>query len=85
VKTVKGAPSIFHELATLLASEPSREELLKFRPSAALQRRARSLLARQGEARLNDQEQRELDELLHAELLMRLVKATIRAEQSRQE
>ena len=74
--------SIFHELADLFASTPSRRQLVKYRPPKKLQRKALNLLAKQGEGTLTNDEQRELDEFLHAEVLMRLVKAKARAAKS---
>jgi DnaJ-domain-containing protein 1 len=78
--TVQTAPSILEELADLFASNPPRDRVLKFHPSKEIQKRARDLLARQGEARLTDAEQHELDEFLHAEMFMRLVKAKLHAQ-----
>lgn len=72
--------SILQELADLFASGPTRDQVLKFHPSKGIQARARYLLARQGQARLSDAEQRELDEFLHAETFMRLVKANLHAQ-----
>ena len=76
---VQVAPSIWDELADLFVSVPTQEQILKFRPSNVVQERARYLLARQGEMRLTDAEQHELDEFVHAEMFMRLVKARLRA------
>jgi hypothetical protein len=73
-------PGIIQELSDLLASAPSREQLLNYHPSERLQQRGRILLAKQGEGRLTEEERQELDEILHAESLMRLVKAKIRAQ-----
>ncbi len=76
------APGIFEELSELFASSPSHKQLLVYRPSDGLQQRARDLLAKQGEGRLTEEERQQLDEFLHAEALMRLVKAKIRAQQA---
>jgi hypothetical protein len=75
--TTRTAPGIIQELSDLFASAPSRDQLLKYRPSERLQQRARTLLAKQGEGRLTEEERQELDEFLHAETLMRLVKAKL--------
>ena len=76
------APGIFQELSDLFASGPSRTQLLNYRPSKRLQERGRILLAKQDEERLAQEERQELDEFLHAETLMRLVKAKIRAQRA---
>jgi hypothetical protein len=67
------------EVASFLASGPSPEELLRFRPSDQAQHRARELLQKQSDGRITSEEQWELDEFEYAEMLMQLVKATIRA------
>ena len=78
--TVQTAPNILLELADLFASNPTRDRVLKFHPSKETQKRARDLLAKQGATRLTDAEQHELDEFLHAETFMRLVKAKLHAQ-----
>lgn len=80
MSVTRTAPGIIQELSDLLASSPSREQLLNYHPSERLQQRGRTLLAKQGEGRLTEEERQELDEILHAESLMRLVKAKIRAQ-----
>ena len=77
--TTQTAPGIIEELADLFASCPSRDQVLEYRPSQAVQQRARALLTKQGESWLTDEEKRELDEFLGAETLMRLIKAKMRA------
>ncbi len=71
-------PRILDELSTFLASTPTREQLLAFRPSEGLQQRARELLDKSAEGNLSSEERRDLDEFAHAERLMRLVKARLR-------
>ncbi len=65
------------EIADFLATGPSPEQLLQFRPSPQLQARAEELLEKLKDGRLADEEQQELDEFKHTERLMRLVKARI--------
>lgn len=76
---------LFEEIATLFASEPSRQEILSFQPSDAVLKRASELLDLNRQDRLNDDSRRELDQYEQAELLMRLVKARIRVAQRRDE
>jgi hypothetical protein len=66
------------ELADFLASCPSREQLLNYHPSAAVQERARELLDKSEAGRISDDEQWELDQFEHAEMLMQLIKARVR-------
>jgi len=81
--SVRTERRIFQELSDLLASNPSQEQLLNYRPSKGLQQRLQRLLARQGEGTLTYEQQRELDEFLHAEMLMGLVKAKLHAQKAR--
>lgn len=76
--TVQEPGVIFGEIAEFLASAPTREQLLKFRPSEQLQQRIRDLLAKQNAGKATAEDQRELDQIEHAERLMRMVKARIR-------
>lgn len=76
-------PRIMEELADLLASSPSPDQLLSFRPSEAVQQRARELLAKQNDGSVDRQEQHELDQFAQAELLVRLIKARVKQNGSR--
>jgi hypothetical protein len=67
------------ELADLLASCPTREKLLSYRPSSRIQERAGDLLQKLKNGRLTADEERELDQFEHAEMLMQMVKARLRA------
>ncbi len=69
---------ITREIAELFASLPSPEQILRFRPSAAIQERATELLERLKSGELTEEESAELDQFQHAETLMRLVKARLR-------
>ena len=69
---------IMEEIADLFASSPSRDDLLAFRPSPAVQQRATELLDRQADGEATPDNHRELDQFAQAELLMRLVKARLR-------
>ncbi len=71
-------PGIFGEIADFLATRPSREKLLKFHPSARIQRRASELLRKNREDELTDEEREELSEFSQAELFMRMLKAKAR-------
>lgn len=71
------------EIADFLASGPSPDELLEFRPSTQTQARAEELLDKLKEGNLSSEERRELDQFEQAERLVRLVKARIRARKRR--
>jgi hypothetical protein len=67
------------EIADFLASGPSPEEMLEFRPSPEIQARAEELLGKLKDGSLSVEERRELDQFEQVERLMRFVKARIRA------
>lgn len=73
------ASRVFEELALLFADNPSDNSILEFRPSIENAKRASELLELNSKGRLNDELRHELDQFEQAELLMRLVKARIRA------
>ena len=76
MRTTLGA---LEEIADFLASGPSPEELLQFRPSPQTLARAEELLDALKDGCLSVEERRELDQFEQAERLMRLVKARIQA------
>lgn len=82
VSTTPSASSLFDEVATLFASAPSQNSILEFRPSQATIERANQLLELNRANALDEASRRELDQFEQAELLMRLVKARIRASQN---
>lgn len=82
MSTAPAATTLFDEIATLFASEPSPESILNFRPSQASLDRAGQLLELNRENALDDASRAELDQFEQAELLMRLVKARIRVNQT---
>jgi hypothetical protein len=70
--------SFVEELAKFLASQPTRDELLNFHPSPAVEERVEELLRKQNDGRASPEEQLELEELAHSERLVRLIKAQLR-------
>jgi hypothetical protein len=76
--------SAIEEIADFLASGPSPEELLQFRPSPETQARAEELLEKLKDGCLSAEERAELDQFEQVERLMRFVKARIRAAKARQ-
>jgi hypothetical protein len=79
MSVVQTPSGLFEELAELFASGPTLEQVLDFRPSKAVEARARELLEKQDDALISAEEERELDQFEQAEMLMRLVKARIHA------
>jgi hypothetical protein len=79
VPRTRASGGFVHELAEFLASSPTAERLLDYRPSKRAQRRAEELLLKQNEGVVSREERQELDEFAHAERLLRLIKAKLRA------
>jgi hypothetical protein len=70
---IASAP-VYQEVYYFLASSPSREAILAFRPSEETQERLRQLLALNAEARATETEQAELDEFEQVEHFVRMLK-----------
>lgn len=81
MSTVESSLHVLEETAELFASSPSPEQILRFRFSAAIQQRAADLLQKQREGSPSPDEERQLEQFEQAELLIRLVKARVRAQE----
>jgi hypothetical protein len=82
VETIESTSLYHDEIVDFLASAPSREELLNFRPSERVQRRARELLAKLRDGKVTSEEEQELEQFEQAELLMQLICARIHAQKA---
>jgi hypothetical protein len=71
-------PPIYQEVYHFLASAPSHDEILAFRPSPATQERIHALLNANKEQRLSADEQAELNEFEQVEHFVRMLKAHTR-------
>lgn len=71
--------TLFSEILDFLASTPTPERIITFRPSDQLEQRLSYLLEQNGEDALTAEEQRELDEFLRMNHFMNMLK--IRARQ----
>ena len=81
MSTTEAASKVFEEIAQLFASSPSDEQILCFKPSAEVSQRASQLLILSRNSHGDDDVRQEIDQYEQAELLMRMVKAQIRARQ----
>lgn len=68
----------FDEIVDFITSAPLPIQILNFRPSEKSQLRVDSLLDKNREGTLTEEEKRELDQFLMIEHLMRLAKARAR-------
>ncbi|QDS93865.1 hypothetical protein FF011L_26410 [Roseimaritima multifibrata] len=84
MSTAPAPSTLFDEIATLFASAPSPASILEFRPSRSSIDRANRLLELNRENALDQASRSELEQFEQAELLMRLVKARIRVNQSKE-
>jgi hypothetical protein len=73
---------LIDEVAVFLASCPSPEELLTHRPSRRAQERFKALLDKSKRSLLSAEEEWELDQFEHLEVLMQAVKARLRTQRS---
>lgn len=69
---------LVEETAEFLASSPTLDQLLNYRPSEEVQQRVRELLASLKLGQVSEEEQRELDRYENVEMLMQMVKAKAR-------
>lgn len=67
-------PPVYQEIYYFLASAPSREAILDFRPSLAAQERLKILLAAESDGQLTVEEHAELEEFEEAEHFVRMLK-----------
>jgi hypothetical protein len=70
--------SFVEEIADFLATRPTREQILAFRPSKETQGRIQKLIAKNKQVKLTDEEEAELAQFEQGELFMQLVKARLR-------
>jgi hypothetical protein len=71
-------PLLAEEIADFLATCPTREQWLQFRPTPQTQQRVRELLEKSKAGRISEEEQWELDQFEFAETLVQLVKVRLR-------
>jgi hypothetical protein len=83
VSTVTNIPTPLEEVGDLLASGPSKQQLLAFRPSPAAQERYRELLHRSSQGTLTREEHFEFSQFELIESLLQYVKARIRADKKK--
>ena len=72
------AETLLDEITDFLASIPTAEEILAFKPSEQLNQRLHDLLDHAGEGALTDREQQELDEFLRVSHLLKMLKGKVR-------
>ena len=78
MSAIPAAETLLDEITDFLASIPTAEEIVAFKPSESLNDRLHELLERAGEGELTDAEQKELDEFLRASHLLKMLKGKVR-------
>jgi hypothetical protein len=76
--TVAQPTLLLDEITDFLASSPTPQEIVAFRPSETLERRALDLLQRNREHRLTGEERAEMEEFMRMDHFMTLLKAKAR-------
>jgi len=77
---VASLDTLFDELTNFLVKRPTPDEIIAFKPSEAMSRRAHELLEGNRENTLSPAEHAELDEFMRIEHFMTLLKAKARLE-----
>jgi hypothetical protein len=72
------SPSLINDFADFLASAPSRGEILRWRPSAPVERRYLELVELHRDGRLGPEESKEMEAFLNSEILLSQLKARLR-------
>lgn len=73
---------LMDEIADFLAACPERNDLIAYRPSRRAQERFNALLDKSKKGSLETEEEWELDQFEHLEILMQAVKARLRTRRS---
>jgi len=76
--TVAQPTLLIDEITDFLAASPAPQEIIAFKPSEILERRALDLLQRNRENRLSMQERAEMEEFMRMDHFMTLLKAKAR-------
>jgi hypothetical protein len=82
--TMQSPATYLDEVLDFIASQPTRDQILNYRPSQQIQARARQLLAKQNSGPITPDEEEELDQFAQAEMFMQLLVARIRARRDQQ-
>ena len=72
------AETLLDEITDFLASIPTAEQIIAFKPSELLNQRLHDLLDHAGEGTLTDGEQQELNEYLRVSHLLKMLKGKVR-------
>lgn len=75
---VSQPPVLLDEITDFLATSPTPQDILAFKPSESLQAHALELLQKNREDRLTQQERLEMEEFMRMEHFMTLLKAKAR-------
>ncbi len=73
--TIAQPAMLLDEITDFLASSPAPQEIIDYRPSETLERRALDLLQRNRENRLTLEERAEMEEFMRMDHFMTLLKA----------
>jgi hypothetical protein len=76
--TITQPTMLLEEITDFLASSPSAQEIINFKPSEVLEHRALELLQRNRENRLTPEERAEMQEFMRMDHFMTLLKAKAR-------
>ena len=80
--TALQSPSLINDFADFLGSTPSREEILQWRPTTAVEERYHALVYKRKEGILAPEELTELEGFLNSEIVLSMLKARLRSKKS---
>ena len=77
MKIALQSPSLINDFADFLASGPSRNQIIDWRPSESVVERANELAQKRKEEELASNEERELEAFLNSEIMLSLLRARL--------
>jgi len=73
------SPSLINDFADFLGSGPSREDILQWRPTEAVEDRYQELVEKREDGALGPDEVKELEAFLNSEIVLSMLKARLRS------
>lgn len=77
--TALQSPSLINDFADFLATAPSRDEILMWRPSSTVEDRYSELVEKRKDGEILPEEVNELEAFVNSEIVLSLLKARLRS------
>lgn len=77
--TALQSPALINDFADFLSAGPTREEILEWRPTTAIEDRYNELVEKRRDGLLEPDELKELEAFLNSEIVLSMLKARLRS------